>query len=316
MLVASYQLSGLQKLFSADEIKTLKGEEHEITEVLSYFATSLFDKNRIDDVLWDIAENCISQLKLEDCVIYMLDSSRKVLVQKAAYGNKNAGQRKVLNPIRIPMGKGIVGEVAATGKYLCLANVNADVRYIVDDEVRRSELAVPIIINNRVVGVLDSEHTEESYFTEKHIFIFLLITRLASKKLKQLQNEKVQHSVSISGENVYFKSVEKLMKEEKIFRDPNLGLDSVSQKLSISSNYLSQLINQCTGNNFSYYVNHFRVEDVKNKLKDPEFAGYTILHMGLESGFNSKTTFFKAFKKHTGVSPGEYQQDVKPAIEM
>jgi AraC-like DNA-binding protein len=49
------------------------------------------------------------------------------------------------------------------------------------------------------------------------------------------------------------------------------------------------------------------VEEVKKKLKNPEFDNYSIISIGLESGFNSKSVFYKAFKKHTGKSPSEYR---------
>lgn len=61
----------------------------EVEQTINYFATSLFGQNSVDDILWDIAKNCIGRLGFEDCVIYLTDHTRNVLVQKAAYGPKN-----------------------------------------------------------------------------------------------------------------------------------------------------------------------------------------------------------------------------------
>ena len=61
------------------------------------------------------------------------------------------------------------------------------------------------------------------------------------------------------------------MREAKIYQDPHLGLDSVAKKLKISSNYLSQLVNKLTGKNFADYINTFRVEDAKAKLRNHNF---------------------------------------------
>ena len=72
----------------------------------------------VNDILWDICRNCVSRLHFEDCVIYLLDDEGKMLQQKAAYGPKNPKEFEILNPIEIPVGKGIVGDVAATGKHL------------------------------------------------------------------------------------------------------------------------------------------------------------------------------------------------------
>ncbi|MEI9809959.1 MAG: hypothetical protein WDO16_19990 [Bacteroidota bacterium] len=85
-------------------------------KILNYFATSLYGQNTVEDICWDIAKNCMSQLKLADCVIYLYDPRRKVLLQKAAYGPKNPGKHEIINAIEIPAGKGIVGAVMETGK--------------------------------------------------------------------------------------------------------------------------------------------------------------------------------------------------------
>ncbi len=106
----------------------------------------------------------------------------------------------------------------------------------------------------------------------------------------------------------YIKELHFLMKEAKLYRDAHLGLESLSKRLNISGNYLSKIVNKSTGKNFTDYVNSFRVEDTKSKLKDPEFANYTIYAIALESGFNSKSTFYTAFKKHTGISPTKYRK--------
>jgi len=274
--------------------------------ILSYFATSLFEKNNINDVLWDIVENCISHLHLEDCVIYMLDKEKQYLIQKAAFGNKNNGEKKIISPIKIKMGNGIVGNVAKSQRYQRINDVTKNKAYIIDDASRMSELSVPICIEGVIIGVLDSEHSEKNFFTNDHVFLFHLIAKLTEKKLKQICSNNT--SCHITNDNAYYKNLEFLMKEAKLYRDPNLGLDSVASKLKISSNYLSQLVNKLTGKNFADYINTFRVEDAKLKLRNTNFINYTIVGIALESGFNSKSTFYSSFKKMTGISPSIYRK--------
>ena len=98
------------------------------------------------------------------------------------------------------------------------------------------------------------------------------------------------------------------MTKEKIFRDPNISLINIANQLKISGNYLSQLINTITGKNFADYINSFRVEDAKLKLTNNRFLNYTVISIGLESGFNSKSTFYSAFKKMVGISPSIYRK--------
>jgi YesN/AraC family two-component response regulator len=78
--------------------------------------------------------------------------------------------------------------------------------------------------------------------------------------------------------------------------------------LNISSNYLSQII---SNNNISFndYVNSVRVENVKLKLNDENYSNYTITSIGLESGFNSNASFYRAFRKHTGISPTTFKKN-------
>ncbi len=301
------QMVGMAPIFTEKELTSSNTDIYEVTGILSYFATSLFDKNKVEEVLWDVVENCITYLHLEDCVICMYTPDRTKLVQKAAFGNKNKGKRKVLSPMEIPVGEGIVGRVAATGKYLYVPDTSKNPHYQVDDMFRYSKLVVPIYVKEEVVGVLDAEHSQKAFFQEEHIFKLQLIAKLLGKKLENL---KTKSNTSITNDSQYIKALDSLMTQAHIYRDAQLSLHSIASKLNISSSYLSQIINQLTGKNFSDYVNQFRVEDTKKKLRDPAFADYTIIAIGLEAGFNAKSTFYTAFKKHVGVSPKQYRKQV------
>ena len=69
--------------------------------------------------------------------------------------------------------------------------------------------------------------------------------------------------------------------------------------------------NTITGDNFANYINQYRVEAVKEMISNSEYENYNLLTIGLESGFTSKTTFYKAFKKFTGQTPNEYKNTSK-----
>jgi AraC-like DNA-binding protein len=306
METIDYQIKGLNNIFSKEELMSINEEKIQIISILSYFATSLFDKNKVDDVLWDIAENCISKLGLEDCVIYLLDESRQVLIQKAAYGNKNKGERKILSPITIPMGKGIVGAVALTRTPEIVRDVTCDHRYICDDMQRGSELAVPMIFDNKVIGVIDSEHSQKSFFREYHLFLFELIAQLTVKKLAHIMNHPRSRG-AFTSDNAYFKRLCFLLEKEKIFKDKMLSLSSIAEQLNVSANYLSQLINRLTESGFSELINRYRVKEAGKCLIHPDYKNYTVAGIGYESGFNSTSAFYEAFKKHTGITPSEYR---------
>ncbi|GAH02647.1 unnamed protein product, partial [marine sediment metagenome] len=105
------------------------------------------------------------------------------LIQRAAHGPKNPIAQDIFNPITIPVGSGIVGTVAKTGKVELISDTRKDPRYIVDDSRRLSELAVPIIHQQQVIGVLDSEHPELDFFTDDHVQLLATIASLASTRI-------------------------------------------------------------------------------------------------------------------------------------
>lgn len=127
----------------------------------------------------------------------------------------------------------------------------------------------------------------------------------------KINNTTIPEKEKLTSDNLYFTKLELLFKEDKIYTDSRLNREKVAKELGINPGYLSQIINQITGSNFSNYLNDYRVEAVKKMLLNPEFQNYSLLAMGLESGFTSKTTFYKAFKKFTGMTPSQYQKSFK-----
>jgi AraC-like DNA-binding protein len=106
----------------------------------------------------------------------------------------------------------------------------------------------------------------------------------------------------------YEKKLLRLMDEKKPYRNCYLTLQDLADELSISTHNLSQVINKRLGKNFYDFVNGYRVEDVKRRLLDPRFQHLKILALGLEAGFNTKSTFNAFFKKHTGLTPSDYRE--------
>lgn len=120
-----------------------------------------------------------------------------------------------------------------------------------------------------------------------------------------------EYKETITADNLYFQKLELLCKNDHIYTDSTLNREKVAEKLGISAGYVSQIVNTITGDNFANYINQYRVEAVKEMISDPEYENYTLLTMGLEAGFTSKTTFYKAFKKVTSQTPNEYKNTSK-----
>jgi len=164
-------------------------EALETEKAINYFATSLNELQNVDAILWDVARNCIGRLQFEDCVIYLVDEKRNILIQKAAHGPKSPRQNEIKTPLEIPVGKGIVGSVAETGKAELINDTSKDPRYIVDDQLRYSEISVPILSDNRVLGVIDCEHSKKAFFTQRHLSILTTIASLCANKIVKTNAE-------------------------------------------------------------------------------------------------------------------------------
>ncbi|WP_033931114.1 helix-turn-helix domain-containing protein [Vibrio cholerae] len=97
------------------------------------------------------------------------------------------------------------------------------------------------------------------------------------------------------------------MQQHKPFLISQLTLTQLSAQLNLAPNYLSQVINQNFEMNFFDYINGYRIEYAKRKLSGLDGNQSNILDIAFSSGFNSKSAFYTAFKKHTGVTPSEYK---------
>ena len=96
-----------------------------------------------------------------------------------------------------------------------------------------------------------------------------------------------------------------LMDEEQPWLEPELTLTELAKRLRITPGLLSKVINSGCGQNFNDFVNAYRVREAQRLLADPRFAHYSLVGVALESGFNSRSTFNRVFKRMVGQAPSE-----------
>lgn len=104
--------------------------------------------------------------------------------------------------------------------------------------------------------------------------------------------------------------IQALMENEKIYKDENLSLQSMADRMSISSKVLSQVINERLGINFAVYVNRFRVDEAKRMLSDPASKEKLLIDLAFEAGFKSKAAFNRIFKELAGMTPTDYRNSM------
>ncbi len=98
-----------------------------------------------------------------------------------------------------------------------------------------------------------------------------------------------------------------LLEVEHIYRQEDISLQSLSELLNMPAYQLSQVINDKLNKTFFELVNHYRVEEVKQRLGNPAEQSKKIIEIAFEAGFNTKTAFNRTFKKYTGQTPSQYR---------
>lgn len=106
------------------------------------------------------------------------------------------------------------------------------------------------------------------------------------------------------------KRLHNLMIKDKVFKDPELTLSSLSKQLNVKSYVTTKCLNIIIEKKFNDYVNSFRIEELKLLLKNPENERFTLLSLAYEAGFNSKASFNRAVKKLTGKPPSALKASV------
>ncbi len=225
-----------------------KRNDLEAELVITYFASQINLHHHTDDLLWDVAKNCISKLKFEDCVIYLKNPETNMLQQKAAYGPKNPIDFTIHRPLEIAVGEGIVGSVAKTGKYELIENTEDDKRYIVDDQKRSSEIAVPIIVDNEVIGVIDSEHPQKGFFTNRHLQILSTVAVLCANQIQRTRAEEEKQKAKLELLENKQKATESRLQSLRLQMNPHFlfnALNSIQQMILanediVATKYLSR----------------------------------------------------------------------------
>jgi len=156
------------------------------TSIIDSFSENLAKATTKEEVAWCVVDHVIPELDFQDCVVYLYDQRRKALIQTAAFGPKNVEGRKIKDPIFIEPGEGIVGRVFVFGRGRIVNDTSMDANYIIDDRFRLSEIAIPIKTSEKTIGVIDSEHMYEDFFTEQHKELLTEIADLVGKKMETL----------------------------------------------------------------------------------------------------------------------------------
>ncbi|TVR13324.1 MAG: helix-turn-helix domain-containing protein [Balneolaceae bacterium] len=200
-----------------------------------------------------------------------------------------------------------------------------DLRTRYETELKEQDLAIAELtigtktLHNRILLVFILSliiilYIGVSYFRKKNEHYRVLYNRnLEVLDLLEIDSEAViksQHNGSDkAGESEHLKelyqTIKPLFTEKKIYRDPNLNLSKVSKLVGSNRKYVSEAIKSSSNMQFNHYVNFYRVNEAKKMILNGEESMSEVQHT---CGFNSRTTFYSAFKTFTGMSPSKFKE--------
>lgn len=153
------------------------------------------------------------------------------------------------------------------------------------------------------------------------IFVFYFVNRVILKALRQpeifagiAQNETTKYqgsNLTPSQIEAYKNELVALLGSEKPFLNPQVSIADLSEKLSVPTKHLSQVINQSFNKSFFDFINTYRIQEVQQILKGSKDDKLTVLEAMYQAGFNSKSSFNTAFKKETGLTPTEFRKKMQ-----
>lgn len=122
------------------------------------------------------------------------------------------------------------------------------------------------------------------------------------------QNRYKNSKLTVADKKLFAARIQELMVREKPYLNNALTLTSLADKLDLKPIYVSQVLNEEFKENFYAFINRYRIEESQRLLRDSRYKNYNIQAIAMEAGFNSNSTFNKAFKELVGMSPSAYQK--------
>jgi sigma-B regulation protein RsbU (phosphoserine phosphatase) len=248
------------------ELKSASEMPAETLAVLREISREINASLNLDEVLARAAAQVKRLIDYEIFSVLLSDASSNKLYFRFAIGHR----REVVEHWRIPLGDGIIGSAAATGQAIRVGDVLKDPRYMAAVDAVRSEMAVPLIVRGRVIGVMDIESREPDYFTPAQQNILTLV---ASRIGTAVENARLFENAQ--------KQAETLLLLNEISREANstLQVEEVLRRAAeltkrlIDYQIFSILLYDETGNVFRHRVTVKFGQRVQEKATVPAHEG-------------------------------------------
>jgi len=254
---------------------------------------------RIQNIYWDGTRESLSWLGYYGYVVWMNNSTIYIIASALIifYTYKS---RKVLNSINE------LFEITDTKLKWIKRIVNSFLLYF--------SLVLIVLLVDLIIYKSANEGTY-FYFTRFYYYPFfigmaILTYWIGLEGFSRRNDPEISIKTSINSDDlkrlqVISKRLESAMIKDKLYKNQELSLHSLSKELDIKPYLISRSLSEVFNKRFNDYINEYRVKEVQKLLQDSNNSKYTLLSLAMEAGFNSKSSFNRATKKQLGVSPSE-----------
>lgn len=158
-----------------------------------------------------------------------------------------------------------------------------------------------------VFGIFDNYIT---FLLVNALFVYSLLYAHQLLQTKGKVKEK-EPAVNVEPSADVIEQIRQAMEGEQLYLKQNLNIEEFARHLGIHYREVSNILNHHFNTNFFEFVNQYRVDQAKKLLLDPSRSDTTIMEIFLESGFNSKSSFNRFFKRYTGMSAAEFRKQIR-----
>lgn len=127
---------------------------------------------------------------------------------------------------------------------------------------------------------------------------------------KKAPSKYVNSTLTETQKLIYLDQVVEHLETQKLYRRPDLSIAQLAKTMNIPKHHLSQVINEKKQCSYLDFLNRYRIKEAVEKLQDTTLLDTSILDIGKQVGFNSKSTFYAAFKKYTNSTPGDLRKAI------
>jgi len=181
---------------------------------------------------------------------------------------------------------------------------------------------ITLILTERLLPAVGITSSGLSQTAGISVYLFIIILMYMALGQSRLAFAAVEPATAVNGKyqrsglrddtaQYYLDKLTALMANERCYLESELSLQALADRVKLSPHHLSQLLNDKLQKNFYDYINQQRVEHAKRLLTGEPLKSVT--DIAFESGYNSKNSFYNAFKRHCGMSPSDYRNGQQSA---